>query len=537
MSRFKCYISSDNISYREASPVWAGAFSHKKERDAVFYTQELKDELLFKGDDYAALILLEQSPCEVVDVEIWRQCEGEYSLYWTGDFTWFDVKVNKDYCTVRVTPSPKTGYECLQGEWEIEQNIYSAASTVTVYPFQGELQVACCTATNEGSPPPAPTGGDCTESFTLSEWCGLPISDVITPPDPPFTTYVRTTCYGRVVADGTCSGGTPVAPNTQYFWNLLENNCPTSSKWWRCVSSLEQNLSPMNTGRLFKTVLQWLVDQTNCGLTVKSDFFDINPDGSSPDNLAYTYAENNLKYLTIHQKSDVKRPNASNPALSTVYVIKLKELIDDLRIMFNVYFRVEENETVLRLEHHSYFTQGTGMDLTAKPMKLEYSTDGADLVAEELYKYADEIGSQKITYSCGTGSRDFRLRLISTPVSEIQNQSNQESVSDRGWVLCANRFIGGKYYLIDGNLPLLWGSLHSNLFRHNRAFPSGTLNGQNMQFLSWRKNRKQEPFTIDICCDDVFDPTLLITTPLSEGEVEDAEYNLIKDTLKLTLKY
>lgn len=525
MSRFKCYISSDNITYREASPVWAGAFSHKKERDAVFYTQELKDELLFKGDDYAALILLEQSPCEVVDVEIWRQCEGEYSLYWTGNFTWFDVKVNKDYCTVRVTPSPKTGYECLQGEWEIERNIFSAGSVVTVHPVFGEYQYDCCQSTV-----PTPTGP---EDCHGPDWCFHTYDVEGTGP------YTQTTCWHRVVADGSCSGGTPVAPIVGTGWTLLQNNCPGSNpKYWRCPISSDYVISPMNTGRLFKDVLEYLIDQTNCGLTVKSDFFDINPDGSNPSNIAYTFAATYLKYLTIHQKSDVKRPNASNPALATVYGMKLKELLDDLRLMFNVYFRIEENETVFRLEHHSYFTTGSGMDLTNKPMKLEYSSDKGNLVKEEVYKFMDEILAQgKIIYTCGAGSKDHRVKMFSNTVVIIQNQSNQEAISDMGWVLCANDYIDGEYYLINENQPLYWVNLHLNLFRHNRLFPYGILGGQSMQFLSWNRIRKQEPFTIDLCCDDNFDPNLLVTTQLSEGEVEEAEYNLIKDTLKLTLKY
>ena len=52
--------------------------------------------------------------------------------------------------------------------------------------------------------------------------------------------------------------------------------------------------------------MEYLMLQSGCGLTVQSDFFNINPPGLNPSNSAYDKAFLELQELVVFQKSDIK---------------------------------------------------------------------------------------------------------------------------------------------------------------------------------------------------------------------------------------
>jgi hypothetical protein len=534
MAEVRFFIQSTSISRTEVTPVWKGLLRTKREREQVYYTEEMRSEMLFKMPDYNLINGL-ANDCEEITLDVERKCSGSWTLRWQGTFSKQDCKINVDQCALRVTPKAVNVFKCLFEKWETVTNIYAAGATITSRAFFGEYFAEPCVEFNN-SPAPIPVSN----CINPAQWCATYESNNVTF-DTASGQYKHETIWHRIEADGTCSGGTAIAPAFDTGWVLLSSTCPTASRWWRCPVGYEAGSGVHTRGRKFNDVLTYLVSQLSCGLTVQSHFFGINPPGTGePSNIAYTFAAAKLRKMTLHQKSDVKRPFSSNGSLSFIWTLKLKALLDDLRKMFNVFFTIENGKLII--EHVSYFTTIVGPDFTAKPQKLEYDNDD-DIPKEEKFQYLDAdcypfFAGTPIKYPCGEDVKDIRLTLFSTDLAFITDPDNKEKVSDEGWVLICNaQDTGGNYFIIEANQPLSWTNLHANLHKHYRPFLTGTMNGATTTFLSAWKNRKQEPFTVQHCCDDTFDPYQLITTPLGDGQVQEAEYNLYQDSLKLNLSY
>lgn len=298
----------------------------------------------------------------------------------------------------------------------------------------------------------------------------------------------------------------------------------------------------MKQGKLFSSVLNYLIGELGCGLTVKSDFYNINPDATNPDNLAYTYSEQNFHHMTLHQKSDVKRPDATNPATANAYGIRTEDLLNDLKKLHNVDWRIQDNGTTFRIEHLSYFEASTGQDLSSVNIKEEYEFDKENSQRVEQFKFMDELASDyfrgsNIEYNCGEGVKDIKLSIISTDVVTIQNTASDQAISDKGFVLISNELQDGSYVIIDENKPQSWTDLHENLFRHGRAYPTGKINGVDMSFISSVYRKKAVPFTHELCCDDAFSEDDLITTELGDGQIITAEYDLKRNKMTYELAY
>jgi len=58
MANYRILISSSNIPERVAVPIWKPIFTYT--REGVGYAVELKEDMIFKGDDYEKLLILER---------------------------------------------------------------------------------------------------------------------------------------------------------------------------------------------------------------------------------------------------------------------------------------------------------------------------------------------------------------------------------------------------------------------------------------------------------------------------------------------
>jgi len=197
--------------------------------------------------------------------------------------------------------------------------------------------------------------------------------------------------------------------------------------------------------------------------------------------------------------------------------------------------------TDLILEHISYFDSSAGADYTATPMKLALEYD-AETPKRELFKFCDPDVSPlfagfPITYNCGNGDKERRMKLFNFDVPFIVDPLNQDKVSDDQFVLICNKIIEGEYIIIDKNYPLRWYNIHANLFMHYRPFISGTMNDEATTFLSTQKMQKQPEFEVGLCCDEDFDATKYITTRLGQGRIMNSVENIKKDKLTLQLNY
>ena len=535
MSNIRVKISSASITETIVNAIFDGEFTYKLERDRIYHLHEMRSAPKLIGEDYALLNDLADD-CETITMTVERYCEGDWVLYWSGDFTKFDCKFDHFKCTCIVKVEPNNLYQCVFDHWDSAENIYnSTGDTIPVQEFFGtyESGIDCC---SECKPSGSAFDPVCTSTTACEETTIY--NEVLSPPEYPgdclVGEYFAYTCFHRVLGTGTPT----VPPVYGTGWTLL-----SGSTWWRCpdfdVESL--NIGVLQLGRRFDAVIEHLVDQLGCGITLRSHFFGINATHAAPpSNDAYTYAVTWLQDLTIHQKSDVKRP-FGDPSFSFIWKMKLKQLLSDLQTMYNVFWTLDGTDMIL--EHISYFSAIAGADYTTTKMSLEIEYD-LNAPKSERFVWSDEDCSDifkgsPITYNCGNGDIERKVVLFSTDVEFVRTEAYQDRVSDDNWVMlsCTNTGPGGIYFINNKNEPLSWTNLHDKLHRHWRPFTSGSLNGANVTFLSTEPLKKQPDFIVPLCCDETFDPSAYVTTVLGNGLVQTATENLYRDTLKLQLNY
>lgn len=547
MAQIRYYFSSATITRTLAYPVNNGVFRLQKDREQIFYRENPANDYRFGGEQvlqsgsYNFLTLLDQEECEIVTLEMEVYCDGAWVPTWMGEFTWLDIKHDVDNCLIYVRPVTQDQYTCFMKLYNEVINPYNEA-VVSVIPFITDevLQIGGSASPSDCIVEGPYSGGDPALSYPSPRvdlnWCPFPESFYVVDQ---VTQFYKVTCYQRLLAPGTCDGVIEVPPTPDPEWQLLSGSCPGVPTYWRCpIGGSTFVTSPLPQGRDFNTVLELIFDA--CGLTVVSDFFGINPDATAPSNGAYDFAAANLRKMTLHQKSDVKRPYNSDPARPKMWEFKRSSMLEALAIMFNVYWTIDG--TTVRIEHISYFDTSGGLDCTGVPMALEIESDVDDKIKEERFFWMDAeacidyFAGSPIVYDCGTEILERRVSIISTDISII-NDNDSTDILDEGFVLIATDDSTGERRIIRDNQPLSFSELHSALHRWYRYFKDFTLNGAPTTALSTRGTKRQIPFTARLCCDDAFDPSKLVETPYGFGRIQSGERDYANDTVRLELKY
>lgn len=546
MANYRVKIGSVDLGLStQVVPVgWDSVLEQKKDSDSRNYSYNPRAEWTMNcarlplawGADAMTIfqsLLDEEENCTVFEVSVEVECPAGSDTWverWTGEFSSKDWKSDRDKKTLSVKPKEINSFDCLKKAWKTEKNIFAAVAWQTLKPYyfiyhdtQNIIVVPI------GTPCPAPP------AVTDHCWYETEATPVYDMADTLCVYY-----YHRFQLPGTCTGSTPVEPNTFDTWTLLENNCPTSSLWWRCPDGPRVPFEFIHGQRL-DGILEYLFLETGCGLTIKSDFFNINADATAPSNVAYTAAETFYRNLLIFQKSDIKRHDASDPARQPAFTIRLADLLSDLKTMFNLDWSITDSGATFRLEHVSYFEAIPGNDYTAANYKNELEQDKADAPRLTRYFYRDEQCTDyfkgfPIEIYCGEEEKESRLSLFSCDVAFIVSDDALESIGDDGFVLVAAEVSGGTLYNTNNNRPLAWTELHDNFYRHNMA-GAGEINGVPVAPLSLKPTRKQPAFMVSHCCDDDFNAYHLQTTALGDGQVQAAKWNIAKDYLELELKY
>lgn len=292
------------------------------------------------------------------------------------------------------------------------------------------------------------------------------------------------------------------------------------------------------------SVLEYLADYVLPGVTVSSDFF------TAVNNPA-TLNPNKLLYLTIAQKSDIKRPDASYPA--TVGMMSWNDLMDIMWNMFQVLWDYDADTDTINVEHISWWPTAAGMDLRtqlASQKSNKYSYLKELMPKYERFKMMEQSNIDfvgvDIWYDSACSNPDpennvkeFNVNNVTTDLEYIISQT--DAVSDDGFVILCNYEDTGLYYVaLDGgeyffqallNGHLSWATLHHNYFRHNRVLSSGYLNNIAIDFWTAQKNKSQTCKAI--LCDD-YDPKDSITTELGDtylgGVVAKVRHASLKPT-------
>jgi hypothetical protein len=559
--RYEIRIESSQIGFPETviEAGWDAIFTIKKDGEEAFYLSELKNDLAISCRALNPLAVFSGSlsawdyftqgdgDCTEYTVKIYGYCSDAWVLYWTGTFTGEDWKIDFKKKNIFVKPKESTPIGCIKAAWSNNVNIYNFDEPRVVLRFSVDYESTFQDEQIASYDEVTGSYNVCTPIDPPSPyWCFdelIETQQVDPSQSPPYYYLDCTTYYHRLTAEGTCSGSTAVPPDASGLWSVLTNGCPgTPPVYWRCPEEGELG-GALKYGRLFREVFPEVIAALGCGLTVKSDFFNIAPDASAPSNKAYTFSTAYLQHLTIHQKSDIKRPEATNPAAEKVWTLKPKDLFSDLRTVFNARWRIEENGTVFRIEHVSYFDALPGEDYTAEANQHILEQDKTDFVKTTKFFYRDEKAGDDflgwpIVLECGEGEQERRLSLFSMDVNFISSVDNAEAIGDEGFCLLSNQVVGPSLYLIEGNRPLSWPRLHENL--HVYDVPGAALinDDPTIAVESLRKTRKQPNFSVRLCCDALpYDYASLKTTGLGDGQVIEAEYSMDKDLLTLGLKY
>lgn len=521
MAATRWFMESDSIILLQVSPTWSGQIDHDRVNNGVFFRAKLAQELTFRGQDYTNIKAA--ADCEVIEVYMEELCGESWVERYRGTFTTYDVKFDEDKCQASLSPKTKDDYICILEKYALDKVVSSAGDIVTVDPFAGTYEAGAeCCMDHVAPVPGGPTDPVCA---VPSGWCFDKnyFQDAVDG----FGNELWQSCFHRITATGTPT--TPPAFGTG--WTLL-----SGSTWWRCPSDDDLEFVPLDNGRWLNDIIEYLATNLSCELTVKSHFFGINATHEAPPaNDAYTFADDYCQHLQVHQKSDVKRPDATNPAQSFVWKMSLKKLLDDFESMFNVFWKVDGNDLII--EHVSYFEGTEWLDLSEKPLPTIYEKRENSAPNREQFYYVDaeatftaDFAAFPIIYGdCGSGTREVKLNYFSNDIYHIRQTDNQTEIADSNYCLISTEQVGSDWVVKENNTSMGWPALHENLHKQRRYFDSGTMNGDPASFTNLLKTRKMDNLTVEHCCSDPFEPSGFITTAAGEANVERVTKDYFKD--------
>jgi len=301
------------------------------------------------------------------------------------------------------------------------------------------------------------------------------------------------------------------------------------------------NTTVFDRGRWLMDLIRYIANEISTGITVQSYFFEL-------DTSYITNTDNVYRYVTIFQKSDVKRPASSNPA--TVAKISFNELMQILR-QYNVWWKIIDDTLVV--EHYDYFTSFAGMDLRTQSLSLR--SNKYSYIKDKMPKYEKfshmEAGNVNflrgvISYDDGCVNNDPKSNSIEYAnrvttdldfITESVANTDGGNISDEGFVLLASYLEDATYWIYFGtafdsdistyNHVHSWSYMLRMLHLHNRVVMNGYINGVAYDFISARKTKLQNINAV-VCYEDNFDPEEYITTELGE-EWFDGEKGYVRE--------
>jgi len=350
-----------------------------------------------------------------------------------------------------------------------------------------------------------------------------------------------------------------------FAWKKVESTKKISGKiqnivYFYIVNWIESsgNITYRN-GLSFESTLQRMYQVTTETDVVAVDslffFSDINP---------VTNRENELKELVIFQKSDIVRFRATQRA--TVLEVSMKDMLEQLREMFNAYWDITDNGR-FRIEHISFYKNYFDtykINTTAGLTVNERSKNKYSFLRDEMYTsekwnipeafLPDFVGTE-INYNnvCAKG-RDgefVKTRNITIATDVLMAQQFPDAFDLKGMFLIVNGSlqISGKFYngqdVILGepagfnpNIHLSLSNLHHFYWRHERILLNGEMNNLEQEFLSKIRIKKRVEINTSLCCEQTFSADDYVNGDGWEnGEVTEAELDLKTGLLKLNLIY
>ena len=594
----------------------------KRKTGYRFYQRTLESRLILKDDpknsifDFTNLFNLERQglTCTKVPITIDKYCDCTETWetgFYTGYIRLNQCDWNVSECTVDVPIVVQDPYTCLTSSWDNEVNMFDYGDpVVTTSPFYGILQYETCEDTEVLSwQPPVPLTQQ--KAACLAIFNGPNIDNCITaangwttvqksfvadqqmdlneglfdgPPEVTMTMtlrqkYVREFSadvaeppgFGWIAVTGGWArevnviSGDQLLSDTQEGMDALVGVYGTGydidfgAIFTNNIIGLDASgSSNLSNGKELGPLLESLLEP--CGLTVISNFYNINPDATNPSNDYYDNAAVDFPDIVLYQITDLARLDESESA--TVALMKLKQLLDALKVAGNC--DCEIDGTVLRIEHLSYWPTTVNIDLTQGEF-LKYIEDKWKYTYDEQSQPKEEI----IAWDSDTDGRGndfdgFPITYNNDCVNDVENK--QPRVLRAEGFLTNLRFIAGNEDFYDttdilvmvsttnlvinsatqpisgqsklnGNLAM--GYLIPRYYNYGRPFKYGYINQAGTAMFTLLRNRLQAPITIPFDCNDYlnnFDPAGLVKTQLGACEIETATYTDPDATIEFKLR-
>jgi len=564
--RFK---ANDGMGAQSVYPLASG-LKQKWERDGDnrSYRIKITTPMVFRGADYDYFrAIYDTGDCTEVTFLIEQYCGGVWADWYEGVLPIRDGEYNASRCEVRFEIIPDDVYECANKSFEKKTNWLDYASPLTIKTLQGTLETISCnqigltiatpslivrffkhcwSATNtttSSDPDPALAWRPVEHWQDISFQSGPAVWKI-----QGHTTWAREKAISVASPPGVgwinISGTTWVRPVPSTV--VIKTRVGVYGIQYEARTI---NASPISNGRILSTVLQEAVTATGCPIdSVVSNFFNINPDATAPTNDAYDYAAANFESVFFFQKSDIVRASATNDA--TRFEFTVKDFLDEIKTL-NLFWAIVNEAGVikLRIEHYTYFEGVNGLNLVTlaggkyitgmNRFKTKESIPAFESFAwQESYRL--KFLTQRIEYPANcvnAGGIDRSARQLSTDFGGLV-ENNDAGLE--GFFLMATEDIGGGAYLMntlggEANGAFAWENLLPALWADGRYRLDATATVPGYVVSTVRKTRQQGVITIKFPCSQAFEASKLVNTQLGWGEVEDAEEDTERCTLKLNL--
>lgn len=577
------YKLTDRLGTIVVVPLGESDFTIEYEREDEekrAYKTNLSGKVKFIKEAYQRIMAMETSVyrCDEQILTIYKLCNGIEKAIFVGRISLNEGDFNLDRCEVTLKFLEDNSDKCYNDNKSAKMNLFQLIYnriTAKTASFSGVIETKQCTASGSNA-----------EQSGAFYWCGSGqasdgnwVATKASASSPDGMHHFASTTWKREIIEIDCSE----APEPD--WVLVEDNCGTTGKKkfaravtlincssygsppdengagysfnYQCdVLGYDTGLTVIDNGLLFKDVMIELIKAACPNLTLKSEFFQINPDVLTGTNYV-TGKPSKVNNMVVFQKADVKRPTVVNN--SSKLEITLEDMLEVLFIMFNVKWRIVGN--VFRLEHVSYYAKGIGIDVTSNELKKwfvgrhAYSYESSKIPQKETFKFKEQQGADwnlEIIYSgcVSTDKKNEVTNIIDEAMTDVEfalnnSQSDSKFVDDNGFVLVSTRKVGSEYFIntessTNGNRlnnVFAWVQLFRDYHYYERPMKSGSVNGVLTEFITTIPTKKGDRFAIPLDLCSPFNPDDFIKTGLGNGILDSGKFRLKDSMIELDLLY
>lgn len=559
-------------------------------------------------------------------VDIFLACDGEEGTWVEGWYKALLPLSQGDWnasrCRVEIGTSVNDAYACIISKWKKAINMFDYGDPpITISPFEGVIQYEECGPFHYTKT--FPLGGiSGIEAWVTDFFWEHLIADCLEGVTPPYYnfegpwTLVKHTHFTSYTFDIDFSGPFPGSGDT------VTVNILIKSKWarefvagvtmpsgigWEAVTggwarrvpvialpelnqstpegeaALEQEWGSdnFNLGILARAIIPGVDDfgvttLTNakamasvlqdwfalCGLTLVSNFFDIAPDNTNPDNVYYERAAEDCQALVLIQVTDVARLDETQSATRAEFMPK--ELIDTLKMMYNTDISLDSTGLIAYLEHASFFVRTVNLDLTLEQFVglidgwWRYSYDQLTLPYREVFGFSAESNIDFDGYPI-----EYDNICVNTQDEETRTEWTQKStkfLTNITHVYGNKDFFDSKEILIvatdqfdviqsrpgaitgitrmNGAAALAY--LMPRYHDYGRPFKKGFINKIETPLFASLRQKKQTPISLPFTREDLVNNFQggagLVKTQLAAAEIDRATFEDPKQNLTLNLK-